>query len=192
MRACALTIFMLVAAVPAMAERADREKEIVGVADRSVVDDAKKVLTLEGNVVVTQGTMRITSSRVTVQEDAQKNKLYIASGAPVTFRQKRDNVDEWVDGQAQRAEFDEKNDVIKLFERARVKSGANELTGDFISYDMKREVAEVAGAPPGKTPPANAGRVKVIILPPKRAPEAEDRKPAPAPALNLKSDPGKS
>ena len=108
---------------------------------------------------------------------------YLAS-----FRQKRDKVDEWVEGFAERAEFDDRNDVLKLYTRARVKSNQNELAGDFISYDMKREVAEVSGAPPGKAA-APDSRVKVIILPPKRSPEADDKKAAPG--VSLKSDPGK-
>ena len=183
-----LALIACLAVAPAAAERADREKEIVVVADRTLGDDKSKVLTLEGNVVVTQGTMRITAARVTIREDGQQNKLYVATGSPVTFRQKRDKVDEWVEGFAERAEFDDRNDVLKLYSRARVKSNQNEITGDFISYDMRREVAEVSGAPPGKAPPPDA-RVKVIILPPKKAPEGDDKKPAPG--LTLKPDPGK-
>jgi lipopolysaccharide export system protein LptA len=175
-------------ALPAAAERSDRDKEIVVGADRLTADDANRTSTFEGNVVVTQGTMRITASRVTVKEDAQRHKFYVASGAPVTFRQKRDNIDEWIDGMAERAEFDDRNDVLRLYNKARVKSNQNELTGDFISYDMKREVAEVSGAPPGTAPPPNA-RVKVIIMPPKKAAEgAEDKRASP---LDLKADPGK-
>ena len=181
---------LAVLALPAAAERSDREKEIVVGADRLTADDANRTSTFEGNVVVTQGTMRITAARVTVKEDAQRHKLDVASGSPVTFRQKRDKVDEWVEGFAERAEFDDRDDVLKLYGKARVKSNQNELAGDFISYDMRREVAEVSGAPPGKAPPANS-RVKVIIVPAKKAPEGE-AKPAPAaPPVELKSDPGK-
>ena len=86
----------------------------------------------------------------------------------------------------------EREQVLKLYENARVRSNQIEITGDFISYDMKREVAEVSGAPPGKSPPANAGRVKVIIVPPKKVAggkKGEEKKPAPP--LELKADPGK-
>ena len=182
----ALAALLLVTS--AAAERSDREKEIVVGADRLTADDANRTSTFEGSVVVTQGTMRMTASKVTVKEDAQRHKFYVASGSPVTFRQKRDKVDEWVEGYAERAEFDDRNDVLKLYTRARVKSNQNELAGDFISYDMKREVAEVSGAPPGKAAAPDA-RVKVIILPPKRSPEADDKKAAPG--VSLKSDPGK-
>lgn len=176
---------LALAAPIAAAERSDRDKEIVVGADRLTADDANRTSTFEGNVVVTQGTMRITAARVIVKEDAQRHKLYVASGSPVTFRQKRDKVDEWVEGTAERAEFDDRNDVLKLYSQARVKSNQNEISGDFISYDMKREVAEVSGAPPGKSAPADS-RVKVIILPPKKA-AGEN----PAPGIELRRDAGK-
>ena len=163
----------LAAAAPAGAERADREKEIVVGADRLTADDANRTSTFEGNVVVTQGTMRMTAAKVTVREDKDRFKFYVATGAPVTFRQKRDNVDEWVEGFAERAEFDDRNDVLKLFNHAKVKSNQNEINGDFISYDMRREVAQVSGAPPGSAPPPNS-RVKVIITPAKKEEAAKD------------------
>jgi lipopolysaccharide export system protein LptA len=187
----------LLCAPHAFAERADREKEIVVGADRLTADDANKVSTFEGSVVITQGTMRMTANKVTVREDAERHKLYVANGAPATFKQKRDKVDEWVEGSAERAEFDDRNDVLRLFNRARVRMNQNEITGDFISYDMKREVAEVSGAPPGTSPPPNS-RVKVIILPPKKAPDAKTpetkatEKPAAEAPLLLKPDAGKS
>jgi lipopolysaccharide export system protein LptA len=186
-RAAAFTILVCLAGVAA-AERSDREKEIVVNADRLTADDANRTSMFEGNVVVTQGTMRMTASKVTVREDPQRNKVYIANGAPVTFRQKRDKVEEWVEGSAERAEFDDRDDVLKLYSRARVTSNQNQITGDFISYDMKREVAEVSGAPPGAVVPPDA-RVKVIILPPKKPAEGEEKKAAPP--LILKPDAGK-
>ena len=194
-RAAAASLALALAALPAAAEKGDREKEIVVGADRLTADDANRTSTFEGSVIVTQGTMRMTANKVTVKEDAKRHKFYVASGSPVTFRQKRYKVDEWVEGFAERAEWDDVGEILKLYNKARVKSNQNEITGDFISYDMKREVAEVSGAAPGKTAPANAGRVKVIIVPPKKeegeGKEKDKAKPKPAPPLELKADPGK-
>lgn len=184
----ALALVAALAALPAAAERADREKEIVIGADKSVGDDANKVVTLTGNVIVTQGSMRITAAKMLLREDAKGNKTYVASGTPVTFRQRRDKGDGWIEGTAERAEFDDHNDILRLYNKAWVKSNQSELTGDFISYDMKRELAEVSGAPPGQVAPPNS-RVKVIIMPPKKAAEgAEDKR---APSVDLRADPGK-
>ena len=174
------------AAPAALAEKADREKEIVLNADRSLGDDAAHTITMEGNVVVTQGTMRITAAKLFVKEDAKRFKHYTATGAPVTFRQKRDNVDEWIEGFAQRAEFDEQSDMLKLYDNARVKSNQNEISGRFISYDMTKQVAEVLGAPPGQAAPPNS-RVKVIIVPAKKEDAAKPAPPAPV-SPKLKAD----
>jgi lipopolysaccharide export system protein LptA len=183
--AAGLLLVSLVATTPVMADRADREKEIVIVADKSLADDAKRTINFEGNVVVSQGTMRITATKVTMREDKDRHKFYVAQGGPVTFRQKRDKVDEWIEGFAERAEFDDRDDVLKLFNRAKVVSSQNEITGDFISYDMRRELAVVTGGPPGTTPPANS-RVKVIITPPKKSAPGKEE-PA-REGLNLKPD----
>jgi lipopolysaccharide export system protein LptA len=182
-----LLAVLALAAFPAAAEKADREKEIVVNANRLTADDAKKTSTFEGSVVVTQGTMRMTADRVTVREDAQRHKYYVANGNPVTFRQKLDNSDEWVEGFAQRAEFDDRNDMLRLYENARVKRDQNEITGNFISYDMRKELAEVTGAAPGA--PSTGSRVKAVILPPKKdAGEKASAQPAP----KLKRDEGKA
>lgn len=188
--ALACAIAALAASAAALAERADREKEIVLVADKGVADETNRVSTFEGNVVITQGTMRITAAKVTLREK-DNFKYYIASGAPVTFRQKRDNVNDWIEGFAERAEFDDRDDVLKLFSRAKVKTSQNEITGEFISYDMRREFAEVTGAPPGQKPPPES-RVKVIIVPQKGSgpgkPGAKNEPPAEP--LKLKPEAG--
>src|SRR6185369_6809441 len=107
MRTLRLTILatLALATLPVFAEKADREQEIVIAADHASADDKVRVSVWQGNVVVTQGTMRITASTVTVKEDPDRNKFYVANGAPVTFRQKRDKADDYIEGFAQRAEF---------------------------------------------------------------------------------------
>lgn len=193
MRRIALPLAALLAAFAcgiAFAERADREKEIVVGADHLLADDANRTSTFEGSVVVTQGTMRMTANKVTVKEDADRHKFYVAYGAPVTFRQKRDKVDEWIEGFAERAEFDDRNDMLKLYTRAKVKSNQNEITGEFISYDMNKELAEVTGAAPGAQPTLNTPRVKVIILPPKKASAGAAAAPSKDAGIALKPDAG--
>jgi len=185
-----LSVFLPLA-FGAAAEKADREKEIVLNADRIVADDAKKTSVSEGNVIVTQGTMRMTAEKVTVREDPEKHKYYIATGSPVTFKQKLDNSDEWVEGFAQRAEFDDLNDVLRLYDKARVLRSKNEIIGDYITYDMRRELAEVTGNTPGHEN-AKGGRVKAVIEPPPAKKEPPGKAAEPAPTLELKPDEGKS
>ena len=166
----ALLAAFMACAAPAHAEKADREKEIQVLADRLTADEGKREAVYDGNVIITQGTLRITAARITVREDAEGYRTYVATGSPVTFRQKRDKVDEWVDGEAKRAEFEDRTELLKLFEAARLKSPQGELTGDFISYDRGKEFVEVTGAP-GSQPGAPASRVKATIVPPKKDPD---------------------
>jgi len=186
----AVAALAVAASTVTLAETGDREQKIAIVGDHFLADQADKktdTITFDGNVVVTQGTMRMTAAKVVVKQDPQKNKYYVATGSPVTFRQKRDNVDEWIEGFADRAEFDDRNDVLKLFNHARVKRNDDELTGDCITYDMRKELAEVTGACGQAAPPS---RVKMILTPPKK--EAEGGKGAPkAAGIELKADPGK-
>jgi len=175
------------AAPVAHAEKADREKEIQVLADRLSADDAKKEAVYEGNVIITQGSMRITSAKIVVREDPQGYRTYVATGAPVTFRQKRDKVDDWIEGFAERAEFDDRNDLLKLFNGAKLKSSQGELNGDFISYDRGKEFFEVTGGAPG-TAPAPGSRVKATIIPQKKGADGKAAPAPQAPPVTLKTD----
>lgn len=187
MRTLALLLAALAIAPAALAEKADREKEIQVLADRLTADDTKREAVYEGNVVVTQGTLRVAAARIVVREDAEGYRSFVATGAPVTFRQKRDNAEDWVEGEAQRAEFDDRSDVLKLLAQARLKSAQGEITGDFISYDRGKEFFEVTGAAPG-APASPGSRVKATIVPQKKGAEGKEGAPAAQPPVTLRPD----
>ena len=131
---------------PAAAEKADKEKPINLEADRVNIDDAKKVSVFEGNVVLTQGTLVIRADRMIVREDAQGFNHGTAFGNPVTFRQKRDGVDEYIEGEALRVEYDGRIERLQLFNRAQLKRGADEVRGSYISYDQPTEIFNAVGS----------------------------------------------
>ena len=179
-----LLVASLLAAFPAAADKADREKEINVGADQLTADDKARTSVFEGNVVVTQGTMRITASKVTVKEDPERYKFYVATGAPVTFRQKRDKADDFIEGWAERAEFDDRSAKLKLYDRARLKSVQGEITGDVITYDTNQELFEVSGAAKAAQ---GGSRVKATLLPAKK-PAAPGKAEAAPPGVTLKPD----
>jgi lipopolysaccharide export system protein LptA len=170
----------------AHAEKADREKEINVGADTMTADDRNRTSAFEGNVVITQGTMRITAAKVTVREDPDRHRYYVAVGNPVTFRQKRDRAEDYIEGFAQRAEFDDRSDMLRLHERARLKSAQGEIAGELISYDMNRELFQVSGAGGSEAVPAS--RVKATLVPTRKPGEKEAKPAAPEPPLKLKPD----
>ncbi|MDN5881393.1 MAG: lipopolysaccharide transport periplasmic protein LptA, partial [Nitrosospira sp.] len=107
----------------ALAERADRDKPVHLEADRATVQDANKLATFTGNVVLTQGTLVIRADKMTVKEDATGFQYATAFGNLASFRQKRDGVDEYIEGWSERMEYDGKAEKVQLFKKARLKRG---------------------------------------------------------------------
>ena len=94
---------------PALAERADRDKPMQLEANRVTIDDAKKIQILEGDVLITKGTMVLKSDRVVITEDQYGFQKGIAFGGKdglARIRQKREGKDEFIDGEAERIEYD--------------------------------------------------------------------------------------
>ena len=60
------TTLLLALALPAYAEKADKEKPINLEADRISMDDIKKQQIFEGNVILTQGTLQIRTNKLVV------------------------------------------------------------------------------------------------------------------------------
>jgi lipopolysaccharide export system protein LptA len=174
-----ILLTLLVAAVvsPAMAERADREKPVNLEADRITVDDAKKIQVFEGNVQMVRGTIIIRTAKLVVTQDAegfQKGIAYGGVGGLAHFRQKREGKDEYVDGDAERIEYDGKTDKAELFNRAHVTSGLDEVRGPYISYDGMTENYVVTGSP--GAPASHTERVRAVI----QAKNKDAAKPVPS------------
>lgn len=167
------------------AEQADRTKLINIEFDVATLDQNKRVRTLEGNVILTQGTMRFTAERMIVREDDAGAVTAEAFGGPkgqIAFRQKREGSAEFMEGFADRAEFDDKADTLKLLSRARLKSGADELKGEYIYYNSATEVMQARNAIPdakGNSMPAATTNRPTITIQPKNADE-KSRQSAPA------------
>lgn len=176
-----LALAATLAAAPALAERADRDKPINIEADRMTADEQKQVAVFEGRVVLTQGTFVLRADKLTVRQDAAGFQSGVAVGSPATFRQKRDGVDEWIDGEALRIEYDGKAELVELFEKARINRDKDEVRGNYISYDTKSEVFRVQGAKEAQ-PSSREGRVRMTIQPKKK----DEGAAAPAPPLELK------
>lgn len=162
---CLWTALLLVAAPWAHAEKADRDKSINLEADTATVDDAKKISIYEGNVILTQGTLQIRANKLVVKEDAEGFQLGTAYGNLASFRQKREGYDEYIEGYGLRIEYDQKKDLVQLFNQARMKRGLDEVHGNYISYDGKTEFFQVIGGKETATANNPRGRVRTVIQP---------------------------
>ncbi|MFA9440643.1 lipopolysaccharide transport periplasmic protein LptA [Uliginosibacterium sp. sgz301328] len=179
-----LTVVALLLAQPvaALAERADREKPVNIEADKLTVDDRNKVQTFEGRVKLTQGTLVITADKVVVTQDAdgfQKGVATGGAGGLSRFRQKREGRDEYIEGEAERIDYDGKTDRAQLFRRSYVKSGRDEVRGQYIEYDGVTENYLVTNGPNATVQQGVPERVRAVIQP-KNAASAPVASPTPA------------
>jgi lipopolysaccharide export system protein LptA len=153
---------VLLAAFPAWAEKADRDKPTQIEANRMSADDVKRMTIFEGNVILTKGTIAVRAERIVVRQDAEGFQLTSATGAPVRFKQKQDPKEgekegRWMDGEALRVEIDERKQTIELFDNARVNRGGDEVAGNYIFVDQRSDFFQVTtgkgdkeGQPPGR------------------------------------------
>ncbi|MBI3522952.1 MAG: lipopolysaccharide transport periplasmic protein LptA [Betaproteobacteria bacterium] len=170
-----LALATLALSLPAFAEKADRDKPVNLEADKIVIDDAKKINVFEGNVQLVQGTLVIRCEKLVVTQDADGFQTSVATGGPgglAHFRQKREGRDAYVDGEAERIVYDGKADKTEFFLRARIKSGQDEVRGQYIAYDGKNENYVVTSGPAGATAapvPGKDNRVRAVIQPKNKA-----------------------
>ena len=161
------------AAVPVRAEKADRFKPITIQADTTgKIDLQKQLAEISGNVIITKGTMVIHAARVEISKTPggyDKAVAFGEQGKPATFRQKRDGVDEYMEGEAERLEYDGKTDIVKFINNATVRrlrgaSLADEMNGNLVTYDGTSEVMNASGG--GAATAANpTGRVRLVLTP---------------------------
>jgi lipopolysaccharide export system protein LptA len=184
----AAAIFLLVP-LAASAEKADALKPVDIAFDNANVDQVTQNYVATGNVVITRGTMILKSDRAEVKESPDGWRTFILTANPgklATFRQKRDGgPDLWGEGQAQRIEYDERSDLVKLFSKAVIrqlegKKVTQEMASEFISYDNRNEKLLGLNDANGVSKPGN-GRGS-ITLQPRRAPAAGTPAAGTAPA----------
>jgi lipopolysaccharide export system protein LptA len=176
-------------AVPALAEKADKDKPMNIEADALRYDDLKQTSVFTGKVVVTKGTLVIRGARMDVRQDPEGYQYGTVTAEPgklAFYRQKREGLDEWVEGEGETIEYDGKADRVKFIKHAELRRlrGAqlsDEMTGSLITYDNGTDVFTVDGGPAGPAP--GGGRVRAMLAP---RPDASAPAPASGPPARLR------
>ena len=158
-----LVFAMVLATVsPVHAEKADKTKPVNLEADTVTMDDLNKTSLYMGNVILIQGTMVLRADQVQARQNDQGLQSVTAIGRPVAFRQNTDGKDEYLEGYADRIEFDNVTSQLELIGNARLRRGQDELRGAQISYNGNTEFYKVIGQLNSQSP---AGRVRAVIRP---------------------------
>lgn len=172
-----LLLLVLSASLPmgALAARADNEQPVSIEANRGSIDNRKNLHVFEGGVVLSQGSLVIRCDKLVVTQDGDGLKRGVASGGEggrASIRQRREGRDEFIEGRAARIEYDAKTRTAILIGNAEVKSGGDEVRGEYIEYNGLTESYLVTNS---KTAEGNegGGRVRAIIQPREASPNGE-------------------
>jgi lipopolysaccharide export system protein LptA len=175
----------------ALAEKADRNKPMNVESDSLRHDDLKQVSVFSGRVVLTKGSIVIRGAKIEVRQDPEGYQYGVVSAEPgklAFFRQKREGLDEFIEGEGETIEYDSRADTVKFVKRAQLRRyrGAalsDEMTGGVIHYSNITDVFTIDGSVAKAGSAAPAGRIRAMLTP---KPEASPTAPAvqvPGPVL---------
>ncbi len=166
--ACLLS---LLAAGPARALSTDKDQPIEIDADYAKLDKNKKITIYTGDVVVVQGSIRMTGDKLTVYyDDNQQVKEAYMDGKPAHFKQRPDGRDVDFTGQALHLEYHANENLLRFIDHAKLTQGKEVMTGPRIDYDTEASILTARGLTAkekqqGETPAKSGGRVHIVIPP---------------------------
>ncbi|MGH8780855.1 lipopolysaccharide transport periplasmic protein LptA [Paraburkholderia sp.] len=179
--ACRTAFAALLVALPlagfapaAHADRADRDKPMNIESDNMTYDDLKQVNIFTGHVVATKGTIVIKADRVEVHQDPQGYQYATGTSTGkdlAYFRQKREGLDEYIEGTAERIDYDGKQDLTTLTTRATVRrlqglsTVMDEVHGSVITYDGQNDFYTAKAGKDVAGPGNPNGRVRAMLAP---------------------------
>lgn len=125
----------------------DFSQPILVDADREELDLRANRLVLHDNVVIQQGTLRITADQLNVESETElgsgDSEVFIATGNPATYQQEVEP-GMLVEASAGEIRYDAATRVISLLGNATMQQGGNQVSANRIVYyiDEQRVTAE--------------------------------------------------
>ena len=169
-----LSILLAVFGSQCMALTTDSEQPIEIEADFAELDDEEGTTLYVGNVIVIQGSIRMTGDqlRVNFTEDRDLKEVYL-EGQPATFKQTPDDAVHDVEGEALMMEYHALKNLLFLIEKAKVTQGERLFQGHRINYDTEKSIITARSSRAGKADKderrkETSGRVRIIIPPKKK------------------------
>ena len=162
---------LLAASLPAMALTGDTDQPIHIESDQQSLDMQGNIVTFTGNVIVTQGSIKINADKVVVtRPSGEKGKEVIDGyGKPATFYQMQDS-GKPVKGHALKMHYELQNDFVVLTDNAYLEQVDSNIKGDKITYLVKEQKMQ-AFSEKGK-------RVTTVLVPSQLQDKNKDQAPA--------------
>ncbi|MCO6441481.1 MAG: lipopolysaccharide transport periplasmic protein LptA [Nitrococcus mobilis] len=128
-----------------VARDSDRDQPIKLSANQAEIDNVKGVSVYRGDVVLTQGTLRITGEvmHIYYAPDSRALDRIIVEGHPATYRELPEGESEYVHAKAPRMEYYETGPRrIRLLQGATLWQGSNTFRGNQVVYDIEADHVE--------------------------------------------------
>lgn len=126
---------LLILSAPSYALKSDSAQEIVIRADSNTADLESNTTTFNGNVVVTQGSIKMTAAKlVGIRHKAGEEEM-IATGNPATFYQMMDD-GKPVEARANKIRYLKKTNQIILTNKASLSQLDSNYTAEKITYNI--------------------------------------------------------
>ncbi|MGV3346514.1 lipopolysaccharide ABC transporter substrate-binding protein LptA [Enterobacteriaceae bacterium LUAb1] len=154
-----LTGVLFATSTPALALTGDAEKTVNITSQNQSLDINGNVATFTGNVIITQGSIKITANKAVVTRpggDSSKT-IFDAYGTPATFYQMQDN-GKPIQGHAQKMRYELAKDRVELTDNAWLEQLDSSITGNRITYLVKEQKMEAYSG--GKS-----NRVTTVLVP---------------------------
>ena len=146
----------LTMSMSAYALRGDTDQPINIDSGSQSLDMDNNVVIFTDNVLITQGSIKITANKVTITRQEGKKETIDANGSPVTFQQTLDN-GKPVNGKASSVNYDLGSEFLTLIGNAELKQLDSFIKAERITYDVKKQQLKATSG--GKS------RVKTVLIP---------------------------
>src|SRR3989338_8538663 len=144
--------------VRAWALPSDPEQPIRIQADSAELDDKQGVAVYRGDVVITQGTLKITGDTVTITQDKNGEiEVFTSVGKPSYYEQKPSANKQIVKAYGLTIHYFAANERIVLIDQAKVIQEGNTFEGEKIVYDTQRQIVN-AGRANGRSEERRVGK----------------------------------
>ncbi|WP_419812643.1 lipopolysaccharide transport periplasmic protein LptA [Bacterioplanoides sp.] len=156
----------------------DAQQEMVILSDSAELDRKAGVVIYKGNVVLTQGTLKIESDRLMILRNGEVVEQAVAEGNPATYQQQIQADQQLTTASGQRIDYFATRKEVQIQGNAELHQEGNQFSGEKITYDITNERVLASSAEPQETVDPQTGeaekpqRIKVVIQPEKK-PEPE-------------------
>lgn len=145
----------------------DRNQPIHLEASRGQLDQKTGISVYEGNVTISQGSMRLVADTATIYVKDNNFQRMDAVGGPASLRYKPAVDKPEIQGTSKRVEYDVPSGKVIMTGTVRVVQGQDVFNGERLEYDLKEDVIRAKGA-------GENGRIQFTIQP-----KSQDATPAP-------------